>query len=204
MFFPGPYRVPKASFNYKTVFSNTAGLRGLPRPVAVRDAGPRNPARHRGAPDGHRSRRAAPPQHPARRRDAVLQPQRHAVRPRRTRRTPSSRPSRSSTTRASARSRPTRWPQGRYIGLGFSAYIEPTGAATGHLGTEGATIRMEPTGKINVYVNGGSTGNSIETTVVQLTADALGRRHRRRRHDPGRHRRDARSAPAPRAAAAVR
>jgi aerobic carbon-monoxide dehydrogenase large subunit len=64
--------------------------------------------------------------------------------------------------------------QGRYIGLGFSAYIEPTGAATGHLATEGATIRMEPTGKINVYVNGGSTGNSIETTVVQLTADALG------------------------------
>jgi carbon-monoxide dehydrogenase large subunit len=33
---------------------------------------------------------------------------------------------------------------------------------------------MEPTGKINVYVNGGSSGNSIETTVVQLTADALG------------------------------
>jgi aerobic carbon-monoxide dehydrogenase large subunit len=64
--------------------------------------------------------------------------------------------------------------QGRYIGLGFSAYIEPTGGATGHLATEGATIRMEPTGKINVYVNGGSTGNSIETTVVQLTADALG------------------------------
>ncbi len=64
--------------------------------------------------------------------------------------------------------------QGRYLGLGFSAYIEPTGAATGHLATEGATIRMEPTGKLNVYVNGGSSGNSIETTVVQLTADALG------------------------------
>src|SRR5262249_57580831 len=26
MFFPGPYRVPKASFNYQTVFSNTSGL----------------------------------------------------------------------------------------------------------------------------------------------------------------------------------
>jgi carbon-monoxide dehydrogenase large subunit len=64
--------------------------------------------------------------------------------------------------------------QGRYIGLGFSAYIEPTGAATGHLATEGATIRMESTGRINVYVNGGSSGNSLETTVVQLTADALG------------------------------
>jgi carbon-monoxide dehydrogenase large subunit len=63
---------------------------------------------------------------------------------------------------------------GRYLGLGFSAYIEPTGAATGHLATEGATIRIEPTGKINVYVNGGSSGNSLETTVIQLTADALG------------------------------
>jgi CO/xanthine dehydrogenase Mo-binding subunit len=64
--------------------------------------------------------------------------------------------------------------QGCYIGLGFSAYVEPTGAATGHLATEGATIKIEPTGKINVYVNGGSCGNSVETTVVQLTADVLG------------------------------
>ena len=74
---------------------------------------------------------------------------------------------------------------------GFSAYIEPTGAATGHLGTEGATIRMEPTGKINVYVNGGSTGNSLETTVVQLTADALGVDIDDVVHHPGRHRGDA-------------
>jgi carbon-monoxide dehydrogenase large subunit len=64
--------------------------------------------------------------------------------------------------------------QGRYVGLGFSAYIEPTAAASGFMAGEGATIRIEPTGKINVYVNGGSAGNSIETTVVQLTADALG------------------------------
>ena len=92
MFFPGPYRVPKASFNYKTVFSNTAGLARLPRSVAVRNPGARNPSRHRRAQDGHGSRRTAPPQHPARRRDAVLQPQRHAVRPRARRPTPSSRP----------------------------------------------------------------------------------------------------------------
>jgi carbon-monoxide dehydrogenase large subunit len=44
----------------------------------------------------------------------------------------------------------------------------------GFHGTEGATIRIEPSGTVNVYVAGGSTGNSIETTVVQLTADALG------------------------------
>jgi aerobic carbon-monoxide dehydrogenase large subunit len=40
--------------------------------------------------------------------------------------------------------------------------------------TEGATIRVEPSGKANVYVAGGSCGNSLETAVVQLTADALG------------------------------
>ena len=44
----------------------------------------------------------------------------------------------------------------------------------GFYGTEGATIRIEPSGAVNVYVAGGSCGNSIETTVVQLAADALG------------------------------
>ena len=63
---------------------------------------------------------------------------------------------------------------GRYLGVGFSNYVEPTTPAFGIFGTEGATIRIEPTGKVNVYVAGGSSGNSLETTVVQLTADALG------------------------------
>ena len=44
----------------------------------------------------------------------------------------------------------------------------------GYYGSEGATIRIEPSGKVNVYVAGGSTGNSLETTVVQLAAGALG------------------------------
>jgi carbon-monoxide dehydrogenase large subunit len=64
--------------------------------------------------------------------------------------------------------------EGRYLGVGFANYIEPTTPAWGIFGTEGATIRIEPTGKVNVYVAGGSSGNSLETTVVQLTADALG------------------------------
>jgi len=63
---------------------------------------------------------------------------------------------------------------GRYLGVGFANYVEPTTPAWGIFGTEGATIRIEPTGKVNVYVAGGSSGNSLETTVVQLTADALG------------------------------
>src|SRR3546814_12909820 len=63
---------------------------------------------------------------------------------------------------------------GRYLGLGTSSYVEPTASAMGYYGTEGATIRIEPSGAVNVYVAGGSTGNSLETTTIQLTADALG------------------------------
>src|SRR6202000_2295913 len=60
------------------------------------------------------------------------------------------------------------------IGVGTSSYIEPTAGGYGMYATEGATIRIEPSGTVNVYVAGGSTGNSLETAVVQLTADALG------------------------------
>jgi aerobic carbon-monoxide dehydrogenase large subunit len=63
---------------------------------------------------------------------------------------------------------------GRHLGVGTSTYCEPTTSAMGVFATEGATIRIEPTGKVNVYVAGGSTGNSLETAVVQLAADALG------------------------------
>ncbi|MFE7740657.1 xanthine dehydrogenase family protein molybdopterin-binding subunit [Nocardia sp. NPDC057455] len=64
--------------------------------------------------------------------------------------------------------------EGRYLGVGSCTYVEPTTGASPFLSTEGATIRIEPSGKVNVYVAGGSAGNSLETTVVQLAADALG------------------------------
>ena len=60
------------------------------------------------------------------------------------------------------------------MGVGTSNYVEPTTTGMGYYGTEGATIRIEPSGKVNVYIAGGATGNSLETTAVQLTADALG------------------------------
>jgi carbon-monoxide dehydrogenase large subunit len=63
---------------------------------------------------------------------------------------------------------------GRCLGVGTATYVEPTSSGMGSFGTEGATIRVEPGGTVNVFVAGGSSGNSIETTVVQLTADALG------------------------------
>ncbi|WP_459546507.1 xanthine dehydrogenase family protein molybdopterin-binding subunit [Nocardia sp. X0981] len=64
--------------------------------------------------------------------------------------------------------------EGRYLGVGTCTYVEPTTGSTPFLSTEGATIRIAPTGKVNVYLSGGSAGNSLETTAVQLTADALG------------------------------
>ena len=173
MFFPGPYRVPKASFNYKTVFSNTAGLAAYRGPwqyetlareilldIAARkmDMDPVDLRRRnilRGDEMPYFNPNGMPYDHvaPAETFEQAVKILDHE---------------------GFRREQREALEQGRYIGLGFSAYIEPTGAATGHLATEGATIRMEPTGKTNVYVNGGSTGNSIETTVVQLTADALG------------------------------
>ena len=64
--------------------------------------------------------------------------------------------------------------RGRYLGVGLSNYVEPSTPGFGSYATEAATIRIEPSGNVNVYIAGGSTGNSVETTVVQLTADALG------------------------------
>jgi carbon-monoxide dehydrogenase large subunit len=64
--------------------------------------------------------------------------------------------------------------EGRHLGVGMSCYVEPSTPGYGAYGTEAATIRVEPSGRVNVYLAGGSTGNSLETTVLQLTADALG------------------------------
>lgn len=173
MFFPGPYRVPKASFNYKTVFSNTAGLAAYRGPwqyetlareilldMAARKIGidPVELRRRnilRGDEMPYFNPNGMPYDHvaPADTFEQAVKILDHE---------------------GFRKEQAEALANGRYIGLGFSAYIEPTAAATGYLSTEGATIRIEPTGKINVYVNGGSTGNSIETTVVQLTADALG------------------------------
>jgi aerobic carbon-monoxide dehydrogenase large subunit len=173
MFFPGPYRVPKASFKYKTVFSHTAGLAAYRGPwqyetltreilldIAARkmymdpvELRRRNILRRDEMP--YFNPNGMPYDHvaPADTFEQAVKILDHE---------------------GFRKEQADALAQGRYIGLGFSAYIEPTAAATGHLASEGATIRMEPTGKINVCVNGGSTGNSIETTVVQLTADALG------------------------------
>jgi CO/xanthine dehydrogenase Mo-binding subunit len=62
---------------------------------------------------------------------------------------------------------------GRLVGIGMSLYIEPLGAP-GILATEAATIRIEPSGTVNVLMGTGSHGQSLETTIVQVVADHLG------------------------------
>lgn len=66
--------------------------------------------------------------------------------------------------------------QGRYLGLGIAAYIEPTGAA-GSIGTmtgELAQVRIDPTGKVIATMSTHSQGHGTNTTMAQIFADRLG------------------------------
>lgn len=65
---------------------------------------------------------------------------------------------------------------GRFLGVGVSNYVEPSTPGHGYYKREAARMRIEPSGRVSVFVTGGSSGNSIETTVVQLAADAIGAR----------------------------
>ena len=63
---------------------------------------------------------------------------------------------------------------GRYLGLGISLYVEPTQSGMGILGTEAATVRVDPTGKVDVLMGTTSHGHSLETTMIQVVAEELG------------------------------
>ena len=72
--------------------------------------------------------------------------------------------------------------QGRYIGIGFSTYIEACSIApskvVGALGAgaglyESGKVRVHPTGSVTVYTGSHSHGQGHETTFAQLVADEL-------------------------------
>jgi carbon-monoxide dehydrogenase large subunit len=63
---------------------------------------------------------------------------------------------------------------GRYLGLGISVYVEPTSMGAPTLATEGATVRVEPSGRVVAYLGTTSHGQSVETTMAQVVADTLG------------------------------
>jgi carbon-monoxide dehydrogenase large subunit len=73
--------------------------------------------------------------------------------------------------------------KGRYLGVGFSTYVEACGLApsqvAGALGAqaglyESASVRIHPTGKVTVFTGSHSHGQGHETTFSQIVADELG------------------------------
>lgn len=66
--------------------------------------------------------------------------------------------------------------EGRYIGIGFAAYIEPTGSAGSMAPMTGETVqlRIEPTGKVVAMLSTHSQGHGTATTMAQVIADRLG------------------------------
>jgi carbon-monoxide dehydrogenase large subunit len=173
MLFPGPYRVPRASFRARAVYTNTVGRAAYRGPwqfeslarevlldVAARQMGMdpvelrrRNLLRRDELPYANPNGMTYDSISPLETFEQALGLLDYdAFR----------------AEQAEARTR------GRHLGVGVSNYVEPSTPGFGAYATEAATIRVEPSGAVNVYIAGGSTGNSIETTVVQLTADALG------------------------------
>jgi carbon-monoxide dehydrogenase large subunit len=59
---------------------------------------------------------------------------------------------------------------GKYIGRGIASYVEDTGLAP----FEGATIRVQPNGKVLIQTGAASQGQGHATTFAQICADILG------------------------------
>ncbi len=57
---------------------------------------------------------------------------------------------------------------GRYLGLGIGCYVEGTGVGP----FEGATVRIDPSGKVYVSSGAASQGQGMETIFAQVVADA--------------------------------
>jgi carbon-monoxide dehydrogenase large subunit len=67
--------------------------------------------------------------------------------------------------------------QGRYIGVGFAAMLEPSGAAVPNCifnGYESAVVRVTPEGGVTVLTGIQEIGQGMETTLAQVVADELG------------------------------
>jgi carbon-monoxide dehydrogenase large subunit len=173
VFFPGPYRVPKAGFATKSVYTNTPGrtayrgpwqFESLAREVLLDIAARRmgiDPA------DLRRRNLIERTDLPYRNPNGMKHDN---ISPRETFEQALSILDYDAFRKEQAAARANN----RYLGVGMSNYVEASTPGYGYYGTEAATIRIEPSGTANVYVAGGSCGNSLETTVVQLAADALG------------------------------
>ena len=173
MLFPGPYRISKAGYRSTCVFSNTAGRNAYRGPwqfeSVAREVTLDIAARQMGIDPIDLRRRNILSNADMPYTNANYMPYDHM--------SPSATFELALTTidyETFRREQVAARAQGRYLGIGVGTYVEPTTTGMPYYATEGATIRIEPSGAVNVYLSGGSAGNSLETTAVQLTADALG------------------------------
>ena len=174
MLVPGPYKIPRYGFAHGDELDQHHGQGGVPRPVDVRDDRARGRDRLRRQRDRPRPRGVPAPQ-PAR---GVRPPVHRTDR----QRVPGDHPARDA--RAGARDpRLRRVPQGagdraraegRYLGVGICAYVEPTSMGGNTLATEAATVKVDTSGRVMAYLGTTSHGQSIETTMAQIVADHLG------------------------------
>jgi aerobic carbon-monoxide dehydrogenase large subunit len=72
---------------------------------------------------------------------------------------------------------------GRWVGIGIVSYVELTGIGSAipvspgmpvSTGTEAATIRFDPAGKVTAVFGVASHGQGLETTLAQIVADEVG------------------------------
>jgi aerobic carbon-monoxide dehydrogenase large subunit len=64
--------------------------------------------------------------------------------------------------------------EGRLLGLGMCAYVEPTSMNVASLHSEACTVRVDTNGKVVAYLSTTNHGQSIETTMAQIVAEHLG------------------------------
>ena len=64
--------------------------------------------------------------------------------------------------------------EGRLSGIGISLFAEPTAMAFAWASTDAATIRINPGGRVDVFMSTASHGQGLETTMAQIVADQIG------------------------------
>ena len=173
MIFPGPYRIPRMDYVARAAYTNTCGRCAYRGPwmmeTVAREQAVDLAARRLGIDPLELRRRNViaqaelPYQSSGGLRLRQHQPGRDLGAGRRA--------DLATTSSVASRRRPAS--RAGYLGIGLGLYVEPS-QSFGPLGTEGATLRLLPGGKIALIMGTGSHGQSLETTMAQVVADELG------------------------------
>ncbi len=171
--FPGPYRIPRYGYRHSAVYTNTCG-RGAYRGPWMFETVAREIFLDIAA------RRLGMDPLELRRRNIILpadQPYRAAtgivfdrVSPDQTLEEVAKKVDVAAFRREQAAARA----QGRYLGLGIAAYMEPTAPPNAFLAHHNIELRMEPSGHVVVRSPTHASGQGTETTIAQVVADELG------------------------------